>query len=425
MKIKINQLTQQKTIIFTICLFICIPTLAYLVNVSVNFVVSSRFIWDTVIIYGTLLFFMLISLVLSFRNRRHDFIILLAIFIVLFLVSYLVFPENRSYMFPTVTDFNGNSFYRLFLYSLPLYLLLRNIYEYNLLFRYLLYTARIMVLSGWITYLFFAIKGGFELQYMVFAYDILFGVVFCLYDYLRNRNLLSFLLGLSGFLVIIIGGARGPLICLFSFVLLYIMLNAGGNKIRTISIVGLISIGGVYINNNLIMLATNIKTTLFNQFGLQSRTLDLIIQNEFFNQSGRDIIQDTLVQHIWQNPLFGHGMFGDRFLLKGAYAHNFFIEILTQYGIIFGTIIIGVVLILIFRGLIGRQDQLYKDLVLLFLPCGLIKLFLSNSYLLEPYFFLLLAAAVNSLTNKKKYVTIKSKLTINNTQLEERNGVMW
>ena len=195
MRIKINQLNQQKIIIFTICLFICIPTLVNLVNVSVNFLVSSRFIWDTAIIYGTLLFFMFLSLFLSLRNKKYDFIILLAIFIVLFLVSYLVFPENRSYMFPTVTDFNGNSFYRLFLYSLPLYLLLRSIYEYNLLFRYLLYTARIMVLSGLITYLFFAIKGGFELQYMVFAYDILFGVVFCLYDYLKNRNLLSFLLG--------------------------------------------------------------------------------------------------------------------------------------------------------------------------------------------------------------------------------------
>ena len=387
---QINHMTQQDYITLTICLFIALPTVSNLINISYNFIFS-HFIWDTLILNGTVLMFSLRSIFLVGKSIKKDVVILIGLFLILYLLSFLFFSDNRFYMFTSVTDFMQNGFYRLFLYSMPLYFYLRQVTDYQLLFRYLSITAKIIVIAGILTYyVMYIFIGGFDLEYMVFAYDLLFGTIFCFYDYFQERKYFSLLLAVLGSTVIFIGGARGPLVCIVAYILLYIIFNVRHHKGRTLSFVTIISVFAVYISSNLMEVVTKMNVLLIG-LGIQSRTIELILTQGFLNESGRDIIQAELIKYIGANPFLVHGMFGDRvvtqgiFDFQGSYAHNFIIEVLTQYGVILGLIFLCTVFLIIIGSLLRKQDPLYKNLVLLLIPSGLIndvrKLFERNVFL--------------------------------------------
>lgn len=397
----------ENILILTICSLIALPTVSYFINISFNYIFISGFIWDTVAINGLVVMFSLISISLVFVNTKKDSLILFWLFLILYLLSFLFYSDNRYYMFTSITDLSQNNFYRLFIYTMPSYFYLRQISDYKLLFTYFSITAKVIVILSIITYVLYIFKGGFELQYMVFAYDSLFGVVFCLYDYFQNSKWFSLLLAVFGSMIIFIGGARGAFVCIVVYMLLYIIFNVINHKVRTLGITTIIAIITVYVSSNLLAIAETIDI-LLSRLGIKSRTIELIMAQDLYNESGRDYIRSVLIKYIGENTLFGYGMFGDRaltqgisFLDKGTYAHNFVIEVFIQYGVFLGLVFLFTVFFIIIRALMQKQDPIYKDLILLFIPSGLIKLMMSGSYLNEMYFFLLLAASVNAIKHRQ------------------------
>lgn len=403
---KFEHFRQQQIIAITICLLICNPSLTTFLNVYFN-LISSHFIWDTLAIYGLIATFFFISTILVIENMDIDLLILWFLFSIVYLLSFILYIDNRYFMFSSLLDFNNNNFYGLFLYAMPLYFFLRKITDYELLFKYFTITSKVIVISGLLTYILrLILKSSYEGEYMVFAYNILFGTIFCFYDYFQNRKVFSLLLAISASIVILVGGARGPVVCIGAYLLLYIIFNGIKNKARILSIAAILTVIIVYVSSNLITLAVKLNVFLIG-LGIHSRTIGKILKDDLLDSSGRDSITEVLITYIKANPFFGHGMFGDRVITlqslgRGSYAHNFIIEVLTQYGVIFGFIALGTFFLIIFGALFRRQDLLYKNLVLLFIPPGLIKLMVSGSYLQEMYFFLLLAAAVNAIKHKQE-----------------------
>lgn len=404
---KVDHLKQQQLLAFTICLLICNPTITYFINLSVNLIIPYHFIWDTVAIYGLILISSLISTIFVVENMKEDIIILWYLFSIAYLFSFLIYSDNRYYMFNSALDFENNGFYSLFLLAMPLYFYLRQITDYELIFRYFSIAAKVIVISGLLTYVLqLILKTGYSGDYMVLAYNILFGTVFCFYEYFQNRKVNSLLLAISGSLVILIGGARGPVVCLGAYLLLYMIFNGIKHKAITLSIAAIITAIIVYVSSNSITIAIKLDVFLLG-LGIRSRTISKVIEKDLLNLSGRDSISTVLITYIKENPLIGHGMFGDRVITlqslgQGSYAHNFIIEVLTQYGLILGFIALCTFFLIIIGALLRKQNQLYKNLVLLFIPSGLIKLMISGSYLNEMYFFLLLAAAVNAINQKRE-----------------------
>lgn len=399
------QLRQQKYISLTICLFIALPTVIHFFNICFNFIFS-QFIWDTIVIYGIVMIFSVISIFFVLQNLRTDNVILGYLFSIVYLFSFIFFTDNRIHMFTLFSDLLRNPFYILFLFSMPLYFYMRAIINYQLLFSFLSITAKITVIGGLIIFYLSITKGGFEIQYMQFSYNLLFGTCFCFYDYFKERKLSSLLFAIFGAMIIFIAGARGPVVCIGSYILLYIIFNSIKYKARTLSIAAFFVVILTYISSNFYTIAVNLNVYLMG-LGLHSRTIEKILQNTALDLSGRDVIQVKLIKYILENPFLGQGMFGDRVITqqllgRSSYAHNFFIEVLTQYGSILGLIVICAVLFIILRGLLMQQDPLHKNLILLFIPSGLTKLMISGSYLQEMYFFLLLGAAVNAIMHMKE-----------------------
>ncbi|EGP4746882.1 O-antigen ligase family protein [Enterococcus faecium] len=116
--------------------------------------------------------------------------------------------------------------------------------------------------------------------------------------------------------------------------------------------------------------------------------------------SGRLEIQRNLWQKLAVNP-FGYGLGSDRYF-EGQYAHSVILEILIDFGVFLGGMIIFVILKKIIEGLIiiNRESSM-RGIYLVMLSIGFVKLFISSSYLIDPYFYLLLGISVSLSRGRK------------------------
>lgn len=198
-------------------------------------------------------------------------------------------------------------------------------------------------------------------------------------------------------------GSRGPLLCYAVFLLLYFLV-AGKSLIAKIVLLVTLAL----IITNLTQILNFIGNT-FISFGIESRTIDLITSGSILYGSGRDEIYSLIVSKINERPLIGWGPMGE-YLFIDEYAHNIVLEILFDFGIVMG----GIVLLLIFLPIVFSFFNTKKELLPFFiavLSYGVVSLFFSGSYLIEDSFYVFLAL----LFHKARYKNFRS-LSVNQSQ---------
>ena len=75
---------------------------------------------------------------------------------------------------------------------------------------------------------------------------------------------------------------------------------------------------------------------------------------------------------------------------------------LVQYGIIFGTGIIIIILLLLYKSLFTKQNINFKNTVIILVSIGLMELMVSSTYIQSEYFFLLIGVCSGKLLNRMK-----------------------
>ena len=229
-------------------------------------------------------------------------------------------------------------------------------------------------------------------DYMNITYGILPYVMICFGYGLTRRDFLSILLSVISIGLILVGGSRGAAFtCIVYFALLYI---ARKHKKLTIKsfLIFFLSIGTIFVlilNINLVIIW--LSSTL-EKFGFSSRTLNLYLgvgyEQGLLRYSDRSELQLPLIKQI---NFFGHGLFGDRLFLSGAYAHNILLEVLINFGYIVGTLIC----ILFITYVIKSFKVAFKtssDSIAILLLTGIslicVKYMFSSSYLHATEFWL-------------------------------------
>lgn len=388
--------SKQKTLAATICFLISFtPILIFIKSIS-GFFVGEWFNLDTFMMYLIMLSMFAKSFLIVGRSLKLDVIFMILFFSFVYMATYLFFPANRELMFTSVSDLLGNPLYVLFFFSISGYVLIRYITDYNLLYDYLTVSSVTVGICSISTY-FIQLFRGMNLEYMTFSYNMTLHTSFLLAMYFERKKPLFLVIGLLCFTAIILTGARGPLVCIAFSLLLYLFLRKAPllNKMRVFMLLA----------TSLLFIALFFDSILSwlifisDKFGMNSRTLQLLMNNSIFNDSGRGMIWTAIIKSF---SLFGAGLYGDKLISDGHYAHNFFIEVMAQFGYVFGPIIICTVLLVIFSGIKSRNKKI-RNLVTIFLSTGFIKLFLSGSYLnMEPAFYILLGLGVNSIHHSKE-----------------------
>lgn len=192
----------------------------------------------------------------------------------------------------------------------------------------------------------------------------------------------------------------------FMFFLTIIIILVIGNRAPVfIGLSFFIIVNLIRVKNKLIIICTSILficITLFiilpyllevlDLYGIQSRTLLLLEEGGFTRDSGRTSIYIIGLNKIYESPIFGYGIFGDRQFYNGFYVHNIFMEIILHFGVIIGGIIIIVLGIVTFIKYINLAE---KEIILFFIFLGFVPLLVSSSYLINTNFFLLLGFLFN------------------------------
>lgn len=146
--------------------------------------------------------------------------------------------------------------------------------------------------------------------------------------------------------------------------------------------------------------------------GMESRTLEMLTNNELFSTSTRDSIYESSIYFITHNLYNIQGLFADRYLLRltdswMAYPHNFILELMIDFGALFGGIISLIIFILYFWQL--RKANLEKRTVIgVLATIVIIRLMVSSSFMIEGLFYTIIGLLFNPydmISSKNKYLT--------------------
>lgn len=302
----------------------------------------------------------------------------------LFMMHYFVFPQNQAQMQSLFID--------IFFISMPAFIYSMAISDLSIFKRSMQQAAHIVMIFGTLTAIYsFTGRASVGTYSMSLSYYMLLPALIYIDRLIDKFSFKRLFLVLVSLVVILSLGARGPLMCIGVFFLLKIMKpNAKWTKLRVMGFGSLIAglVGGVVFFNEILLLLDN----LFRSFGISSRTLSLFMRGSI-HLSGRDRLYELVVPEILDSPFIGIGIAGD-YRIIGNYVHNFFLEVLGNFGIIVGGIGIIMLLIWVFRLLFRSNKQVF-GLISIWFSLGFVHLMVSSSYLVDIKFWIFLGLVVN------------------------------
>ena len=236
------------------------------------------------------------------------------------------------------------------------------------------------------------------------AYGVLPSVLYIIYYSQILRKWLYIIVAILSTVMLLMFGSRGPLLCIFIFLVLsfaYYVLQERISTRKIITVLLLISICIIVLNESVYMAIINALRDFFGQIGVSTRVLDLLVGGELNVSKGRNMIQETIIESVNKRPFLGYGIFADRALSgTGEYAHNLIIELWCDFGYVIGSLLAASMFLISILGFFKSWKCKKMALFLLTMICAVfIKLTFSGSYLTEQQLFFLLGIAVSSNRN--------------------------
>ena len=231
-----------------------------------------------------------------------------------------------------------------------------------------------------------------------FGYNMVFPTAFMgAYGCLKGKKL-YYIPYTLGVLMILIGGSRGAAIWPIALFLLIIPLkwnNLRGKK----RVVFLITLILLFVLAILLLFSFKTIIAAISNFlsvrGWESRTLETIMSGSYSDPNGRDKIYSMAAGLIKTGGLFGHGVYGDRYVIgkvfPWGYSHNIFLEILVSFGYLGGGILCLALICGVFKLYAACRRSVERQIVFISFFTAALKLMLSNSFWYTRAFWVLLA----------------------------------
>lgn len=324
-------------------------------------------------------------------------------------VTALFAPLNLNIIFNigggSPTEIAQSNFMKIMGLCLPLLIGTKICFDSERIKKYLLVYSRLIVLLFLgAMFLSIFVYSALSINYMTVAYAVL-PALFFVYDYRKKyQKKIDLALIILGFIGLFFGGCRGAIITFAVFVFIYeiryLKQRNGWWKFCLLMVLPLLIL---LISFNFIGIIKGINSIL-KSFGYQGRLLAKILgisaDGDFFEISTRQEIIDILMPNI---GIIGKGIFADQVIL-GVYAHNIVVQILLEFGLIFGPILIGAFIFYVFRKYMGaekRKDEFGVFCVFALTAVICIKLMFSSTYLTDQtfWFFLGLVSWIKNKNN--------------------------
>ena len=196
-------------------------------------------------------------------------------------------------------------------------------------------------------------------------------------------------------LFVLLFGSRGPLFVVLFYItyeFMYFEYKAGSTKKIVFAIATLILITALLLNAGDIL---SYVLQLTGNRGINSRTL-MLLSSDFTHSSGRDEIYQTVISKIIEHPFTIRGIASDTEIIMGnQYVHNLFLELLYQFGIIFGGIA-SVFILYMWGKSVAFKTFEYDPFETICAIVAIIQLMISSSLWLNFVFWVWFARRISS-----------------------------
>lgn len=269
-----------------------------------------------------------------------------------------------------------------------------------------LFWCSIFSVLGMFIFRIYLLNSGRELENddMEAAYRMLPSIMYLIYYASVKKRVIYTVIAAALSLVILIFGTRGPIVCILVYVAaltIYLAFKSRSIKKTLILLVVFAVVLSIFIFDALFIEVSTALSKQFERIGFSTRIFNFIIEGDIIASKGREALAKNTIEAILENPLWGYGVTGDRALL-GIYPHNIFLEVLCQYGIIFGSILIIATLAITVRALFKiRKDRKRFAFALMLVSLVFVKLMISSTYTTEPYLFFMMGYFVLILRDKR------------------------
>lgn len=373
---------------------ICYSPILHFINQLCRMIFGAGVSIDTMLCYAVLACMLIASLKQLHFQLKIDALLVLIGFAVAFAVSYAFTDDNKLYMFTEWADFAANPAYLLFVFSLPAYVFMRYVTDYDRMFEICRVFSVIVVFCSLGSFVLMFLRDS-QPEYMSFSYNLVFATIFSIVYFFEKKKILSLIAAIIGGIMIFLAGARGPLVCVLFSLMAYFLISKASAAKKIFMVLFLLT-GGLIILLLWTPLLTMLKESA-DSLGISSRTIDLLLEGDIFSDSSRGEIQQKIIEGF---SLLGSGLYGDRVLGENHYAHNLVIELIAQWGYLLGAVLFAGLGVLFFQGFRTKNARL-QLLIMVFFSAGFVKLMFSGSYLSHnAVFFALLAACVNAIEEK-------------------------
>ncbi|MGI6157636.1 MAG: O-antigen ligase family protein [Saccharofermentanales bacterium] len=258
-------------------------------------------------------------------------------------------------------------------------------------------SASILFVYLFIQWMAFKINGSWSLYYVLedarsvqlsynltFGYEMIFVSIVFLTIFLQRRSKIRLVLGLIAAFIGFVYGSRGVIVCLGMFVLMTLMRYIADHAHRWtrakkqkiwmgVAVIIVLVIG--------VSLLLHFKVIDVSTFSTGSRSLDMLLRGELFDDNGRSKLWGIVVNGIRESFPFGYGLYGERPFVgqrfKWGYSHNIFLELVVNFGLI-GVILCGLLVYGAHRLIWAKDTQRYLWVSFILLSMNS-KLLISDS----------------------------------------------
>lgn len=322
------------------------------------------------------------AIIYAYWKAPKRFLATYACVILVLLITLLLFPQNQDFLVSESLKFTLPL-------VIPSYLCLTCVNDYEKV-------EEIFYHVSWVS---FALA-------MIYAYQIVSGS-FIFSDYSMS---FSFSLLLPTLVLFTHNGIYSKIAAFFLFILIVFL----GSRSAAIVIALYIFLDSLFHDRKYaVPVAFTVAlsyaylsyfTGFFEKYGVESRTLSILQSDEGLigHLSHRDEIYDLCKSKISENPMLGIGLYGDRLFLDGSTSHNFFIEVILDFGVFIGCGLVAYLFWYLFRTYrkANHETRIY---FIRYFCAVMIPLMVSGSYLKD--YNLGLFLGICAILNKKKKAT--------------------
>lgn len=224
-----------------------------------------------------------------------------------------------------------------------------------------------------------------------YGYAFLFVTIIYTIYFLQKKKFIYLGVAIVSLLQIILFASRTAILSYVVFCVMYSLFYDSGKQYRQKKTVRMLVFAFlVFVLSSDVFLS--LLSDAVSAVGLSSRIIDSFLAGDIQLDGGRERTYLYAIELLKENP-WGLGVYWDRYLCEFSYVHNFILEVLVDFGWLFGGLLLWSLLknmVLILRS----GDRQWKTLFILFFSLCMIRLFVSYSFWYDKNFWAMIAIII-------------------------------